>query len=127
MEYLNKLKKNQKNLLILFSSLIFFTILYIYFIRKDNHKCFVLLYADWCPHCKRLMPIWEKLENKYKNSSIKILKFDDKNSFTNKLNIKGFPTIIYLPNGINKLNDYIEYENNRTYESMSNFLNKHIN
>lgn len=78
-----------------------------------------LYYADWCPHCVEFKPIWNKLKINYKNK----INFIDVNCTDNQPNlpfISGYPTIALF-----KLDKHIEnYENDRTYESFKQYLDK---
>ena len=29
-----------------------------------------LMHASWCPHSKKILPVWEELKNKYKNNKV---------------------------------------------------------
>lgn len=91
-----------------------------------------LIYANWCPHSKKVLPIWEELTNQYdgkvvKTQSIMFRKFDgdsqekEVDDFSARYNkkIDGYPTIILV-----KQNQVIEFDANPTKENLEEFLKK---
>ena len=86
--------------------------------------------VDWCPHCKKAMPVMEKIKEKYKDNKIngvqlsfKFINGDkqeaDITSFEKEHNVKveGFPTI-YLVKG----EQIIEYDADPNENTMTEFL-----
>lgn len=71
----------------------------------------LFFHADWCPHCKRAAPEWEKFYKEYNGQKIGgyIIKCTDvnctdeddniSNNLLNKYKIEGFPTILALMDG----------------------------
>nr|QGT50277.1 thiol reductase thioredoxin [uncultured Helicobacter sp.] len=57
--------------------------------------------ASWCPDCRRVEPIVEKLAQDYANQ-LKIFKvsFDTEDSLKEELNIRRIPTIIFYRDGV---------------------------
>ena len=92
---------------------------------KDGKKL-VLLYADWCGHCKKLKPDWDALSSEMNtNTQTKMIKVnvgenDEKSKEINeKYQLKGFPTIVLLDKG-----ELVEtYEGNRNIKSIKSFIN----
>ena len=87
----------------------------------------VLFYAPWCGHCKRMMPVWDEL-TKLNSTGINVMKVncDENKDIAKKHNIKGFPTVKFLPQGMLKTlpNAAIEYNGKRTLSSLQNYLNQ---
>jgi thiol-disulfide isomerase/thioredoxin len=99
---------------------------------------FIKFYADWCGHCKNLVPVWQKLieEGKkiHKEKNIAIVDVNNDimekdNAFVAKLQkkvksleVKGFPTIgtITYNNGV----VFEEYKNDRTLDAMLKKVNE---
>ena len=92
----------------------------------SNEPCVVLFYAPWCGHCKRFKPQWDSLMAK--NHGIKLIDVNcDKNKeLAEKHNIKGFPTIKYLPKGLD-VSEGSEYNGDRSEESLNEFIKKCLN
>ena len=83
----------------------------------------ILFYAEWCGHCKHLMPTWNALTDLLPKDKINILKIScvEKEKQCNSIKeIKGYPTIIYIDIELNKK---IIYSGERTAESIINFIN----
>mmetsp|Transcript_83088 Transcript_83088/g.173933 ORF Transcript_83088/g.173933 Transcript_83088/m.173933 type:complete len:232 (-) Transcript_83088:57-752(-) len=72
----------------------------------DNTKrgsWFVKFYTQWCPHCKRLAPIWEELALGAASAewAVKIAEVDcgrDK-AICDKLQVHGVPTLLMIKDG----------------------------
>ncbi len=61
---------------------------------------FVDFYADWCPPCKMMAPVVDKLAEKYHNE-ITVVKVDVDNtpSIANRFSITGIPTFLVFKDG----------------------------
>jgi len=97
----------------------------------DNTELY-FMFAEWCPYSKKVMPIWDKLKEKYdrkkvKNYAVVFKELDgDKNEkeideFSKRFNkkIEGYPTIILI-----KQNEVIEFDADPTEENLTAFIEK---
>ena len=90
--------------------------------KKKNNGVIVLFYGDWCGHCHHIMPEWQKFMKKNKDNKIKIMKIESSNEpVMRKHEIRGFPTIRYLPNGLNN-KEHVEFQGNRHHTDLERFL-----
>ena len=91
----------------------------------DNNEeaMFVMYYAEWCGHCKRAKPEFEKLSQNYKGK-IKIMAVNaespENKNLVQSQKIEGFPTIRYYPSGLT--GKYDEYSGSRTYSDFAQYL-----
>ena len=97
-----------------------------------NNTELYFMFAEWCPYSKKVMPIWDKLKEKYNrkkvnNYSVIFKELDgDKNEkeideFSKRFNkkIDGYPTIILI-----KQNEVIEFDADPTKENLTAFIEK---
>ena len=61
----------------------------------------VLYYVPWCPHCKDVMPEWNKLEQNMQGTQTEVKKVDCEANpqAAKEQDVNGFPTIILFKNG----------------------------
>lgn len=89
-------------------------------------KTMALFYAPWCPHCKNMMPEWDKFKQSYmqKGGNVKIVSVDcDKYSdMGKKFGVQSFPTIYFLPKGLNDPSARVEYKGDRSGEAFLAFV-----
>ncbi|KAJ3446837.1 protein disulfide isomerase [Anaeramoeba flamelloides] len=93
-------------------------------VNDPENDVLMLIYADWCKHCKELKPKYKKLAEKLQDSTGLIFaEIDgDKNDIKIDITLRGYPTIMLFPAKNKK--DYILYEEeSRSIESLSEFLN----
>ena len=95
------------------------------FVKTSNENILVIVYAHWCYHCVNMIKhIGEDLKSDINNTRIKYL---DGTTITDKLKqkleIRGFPTIIKIMNSdsIDNLNK-TEYEGPREVDNIIKFL-----
>jgi len=80
----------------------------------------VEFYAPWCGHCKQLVPTWDKLGEKYKDSkTVVIAKMDSTANELEDIKVQGFPTIKLFKKDTNEVEDY---KGDRTLEGFVAFL-----
>jgi protein disulfide-isomerase-like protein len=104
--------KNLPRLLFLLTILVILYLIYANYLKEGmtdeseflEGKKLVLFYADWCGHCKKVKPEWEKAASdaKGKGNMIKINcgdKDEKSSELMSKYNVEGFPTIIIFDNG----------------------------
>ena len=87
-------------------------------------KTLALFYAPWCGHCKKLMPTWDQLLSQNTNSGVKLAKIncDENPELAGKFGVESFPTIYFLPMGLNNPKDRIEYKGERSGEALLAFI-----
>lgn len=86
--------------------------------KKKN--VLVEFYAPWCGHCKQLVPIYDALGEKYKDSeSIVIAKMDATANELDDVKINSFPTITLYKKDTNEA---VEYSGERTLEGLAKFI-----
>tara|TARA_B110000114_G_C14940377_1_gene336111 strand:+ start:382 stop:801 length:420 start_codon:yes stop_codon:yes gene_type:complete len=120
--------KNKKNMYIIGGIVVLCFILFLYMNKKPLNKTtggttsdvkFILYYVDWCPHCKVVIPEWDKLkkDSDFKNIHIEKINCEENKSAAEENNIEGFPTILFTKN------DKVEsYEGGREYGNFKTFL-----
>ena len=95
----------------------------------SGKKALVLFHAEWCGHCKKLMPEWDKASEEVKsmeNENVMLVKVECGNpkkdethaDVMNKYNIKGYPTII----SFDESGQHSEYNGERSKSGMLSFL-----
>merc|ERR1712039_142962 len=77
-------------------------------IVKDPTKDVLIeFYAPWCGHCKKLAPIYDELGEKFAGEDVEIVKMDaTANDVPPQFDVKGFPTLYWLPKGSKKPTSY---------------------
>uniref|UniRef100_A0A0A9XS29 Thioredoxin domain-containing protein 5 n=1 Tax=Lygus hesperus TaxID=30085 RepID=A0A0A9XS29_LYGHE len=94
-------------------------------INLNNH--FVMFYAPWCSHCKRLHPTWDELAEMLntEESRITIAKVDCtvETTICSEQDITGYPTLKYF--SVDKL-EPVKFKGTRDLPSLTNFLNEQL-
>ncbi len=95
---------------------------------KYNLKNPTLLFfhADWCGHCQRFMPIFDKFSKNINGGKLNIIKFnaDKDRKYTESFRIGGFPTVLLHDN---KSRKFLEYNGDRTITDLVKFVNENAN
>lgn len=85
----------------------------------------VIAKADWCGHCRKAAPEFEKLQKASpirlengKQAVVEILDADQNKSEMAAYSVKGFPTILIMKGSVTT-----EYPGERTYDAVVDFIN----
>tara|TARA_Y100000590_G_scaffold470102_1_gene661981 strand:+ start:1279 stop:1728 length:450 start_codon:yes stop_codon:yes gene_type:complete len=94
---------------------------------KDNCKL-LYVYSDGCGYCNEFNPVWNEFVTTFKNKfgnvlSLKKINSQEGGSQLEKLEINGVPTILFL----NDKNEKIEeFNNERTVDNLISFCNNNL-
>ena len=92
--------------------------------QTDSQPMFIMYYADWCGHCKRAKPEFQKLIDSHNKDNLKIIMInaesDENKDLVQREQIKGFPTVKFYPAGLSSQSQ--EYNGERTYDDFVNYL-----
>ena len=89
-----------------------------------SKNVFVLFYAPWCGHCKKLHPDFEKMAKELEAKDVIIGKIDaTANDFDRtKFIVSGFPTMYFIPAG----GKPVSYEGGRSAAEMKAYVLSHM-
>eukprot|EP00088_Acartia_fossae_P068785 TRINITY_DN879_c1_g1_i10.p1 TRINITY_DN879_c1_g1~~TRINITY_DN879_c1_g1_i10.p1 ORF type:complete len:406 (-),score=166.65 TRINITY_DN879_c1_g1_i10:400-1617(-) len=102
-------------------------------LTEDNFKDevsagphFVMFFAPWCGHCKRLAPTWDTLAEKYNKDAdqeVKIGKVDctQQTALCSAQDVTGYPTLKFFKSGAEK-EDGVKYRGNRDQAALEKFI-----
>jgi hypothetical protein len=87
-------------------------------VKKDGEMA--LFFSHNCPHCVNMMTAWndacQNLQGK-----VKTLEFEASSGVPSKHGITGFPSVRYYPDGLANPQKYVEYQGNRSKDSLVKF------
>jgi len=137
-QFVKLLQKNICNIMILILVVIiinslhnagYFSEIYQENFEMNNEPALVCFHANWCGHCKKLMPDWLKFEKEYHgHKGINVINVESENKdVMKKHNIDGFPTIKYCPTGLNNADNTKLYEGERSHSGLVDFLKSIVN
>lgn len=91
-----------------------------------SEKLFVMFFAPWCGHCKRLAPTWDDLamEVNVAGGKVKVGKVDCtlETSFCSEHGVRGYPTIKFFSHNT----EGVKYAGKRTIEDFRSFLEEQL-
>jgi thiol-disulfide isomerase/thioredoxin len=64
----------------------------------DESPTIIVIKADWCPHCRKLMPIISKIEKEQKITVVILDSEKDKTLIASVMKTRGYPEIQYFNN-----------------------------
>ena len=86
----------------------------------------LLIYADWCGHCTRFKPVFNKLcsavGRDFVCASIENEKLEQSPKLSSALNFSGFPTIKFFDDKGNIVGDYPS--SNREFDAVLGYIQK---
>jgi thioredoxin domain-containing protein 5 len=86
---------------------------------KPSEPWFIMFYADWCGHCKRLIPSWEELATQLQGKTyIGAVNCEENTYLRDRFGIKGFPTLLFF----DKEGVMYKYKGERSVEKLGLFV-----
>jgi len=122
------MKANTKYLLILLASIALLGALFYMSYSSEGFEdspSFTMYYADWCPHCKTVKPIFEEWK---KNGSmtvngkeVRLSMVESSDNKDKSVPVKGFPTFLLKTGGA-----YKEFSGDRTPSGWESWLKENM-
>lgn len=76
---------------------------------KINEITVVDFTANWCPDCRKILPVIKEMEKDYESKvAFFQVNFDEEEPLKEKLNITRIPTLIFYKNGVETGNRLVE-------------------
>lgn len=94
------------------------------YVNPINGPEFVFYYANWCGHCKRTKPEWEKFVTNTSMPNVQVSSVDcvEHKEEASAMGVQSFPTFFYFPNGRLDPQSKVPYSGGRTMQAWEDFL-----
>lgn len=93
-------------------------------VLKSGKDVMLEAYAPWCGHCKKLVPIYDKVgEHFASDEGVTIAKIDAtaNDILSERFEVKGFPTLYFYKHATDEL---LKYEGERSEAAIIDFIEK---
>ena len=91
--------------------------------ENENMPSLVIFKAEWCGHCKKIMPEIQKLiDTKLENVKIVVIDSDKQPELIKQHGVQGFPTIRMYPQGLSNKDTYKDFDGERNVDGFKTFL-----
>lgn len=90
--------------------------------RFRGKPSLVLFKANWCGACKKFWQIWKKLGSNINGIPLVTLDSEAHAEIMNLHDIRGYPTIVYLPNGPFSAKDAHVYDGPHSVSNIHNWV-----
>lgn len=87
---------------------------------NNDYDVLVKFHAEWCGHCKRLVPIYKTVAEKLGKSKVKLVEIDATKNDVEGVTVRSFPTLYLFQAG--KKSAPVKFEGERTEETIMKFL-----
>jgi thioredoxin 1 len=64
---------------------------------KEKDKIIALVYASWCPFCRRILPVFQEIAQNKKHDFLLVA--DDEENIAEEYTIDVFPTLLFFNKG----------------------------
>lgn len=96
----------------------------------DGSNYFVMFFAPWCGHCKKLAPVWSKLaesKNDDSNAQVKIGRVDctTDGDLCSEQDVTGYPTLKFFKSSSSS-DDSVKYRGARDLDSFNSFIREQL-
>lgn len=85
---------------------------------ENPYSKMVFYFADWCGHCKKAKPEFEKFSEKYPGNASLVNCSD--NSVASEHGVQSFPTYRYFKS--DQQTDYVQYKGGRDMSSIEQYF-----
>jgi len=87
---------------------------------------FVMFFAPWCGHCKRLAPVWDTMAEKFNKDAeqevkIGLVDCTQQTALCSAQDVTGYPTLKFFKSGAEK-EDGVKYRGNRDQVALEKFI-----
>jgi len=126
-----KLLKSKQLLYVLLGLAVVAVVVYALCPRNEGFssvETFTLYYADWCPHCKAVKPVFSQWSSsgsvtvKDKTVLTKMVEADTSPDLVSQAGVKGFPTMILTKSD----GSSVEYKGDRSVSAWEEWLGSNL-
>jgi thiol-disulfide isomerase/thioredoxin len=97
--------------------------------NRESNAELIFFFADWCPHCTRAKPEWDKFKNSFNNKKVGLFNLtctevdcsEGNSPLIQEYSIDGYPTIILKKDG-----ERIDYDASISEDNLQQFITQFL-
>ena len=94
--------------------------------ENTGRPVLILVYAEWCGHCKNMMPEWDKFQANHGENCRKIESAEITEDMRKKYGANSYPTIVLIEERDDDEILLEKYNGERTEQGFTEFLQRYL-